>query len=96
MAIFRDPFFWALVSMFGLVGSGAAVGSKKVGRYPLFGFFIVVVFDLGRVVLVLPFCPQMRFEMSGWHGVVGGIIFTSGLIFCLPAFTIKPFTAPDV
>lgn len=31
MGFFRSPFFWALVSMFGLVGACSMVGSKKVG-----------------------------------------------------------------
>ena len=95
MVVLKEPFFWALISMFGLVGAGAVVGGKKLGKYPLFGFAIVVIFDLGRVILVLPTLTQSRFEISGWHWAVGGTIFVIGLIFCLPAFTIKPFTAPD-
>ena len=95
MIFFEDPFFWALVSMFGLVGAGAVVGSKKLGTYPLFGVVIVALFDLGRVMLVLPSYPQPRFEMGGWHWAVGGIIFAVGLIFCIPAFRIRPFTVAD-
>lgn len=39
-----DPFFWALLSMFALVGAGVVVGGKKLGRYPLFGIVIVIIF----------------------------------------------------
>ena len=95
MSFLNDPFFWALISMFGLVGACAVVGSKKVGRNTLLGFFIVVIFDLGRLILALPFCNQPRFDIGGWHGFVGGIIFVIGLIFCIPALEIKPFNAPD-
>jgi protein-S-isoprenylcysteine O-methyltransferase Ste14 len=81
--------------MFGLVGASAVVSGKKLGSHALFGFIIVAIFDLGRVILVLPTCPQPRFEAGGWHWVVGGVIFAIGVIFCIPALTIKPVTAPD-
>ena len=95
MRFLYDPFFWALISMFGLVAACSVVGSEKVGEKTLLGFAIVVVFDLGRVVLVLPFCPQPRFEIGGLHWVVGGVIFGLGLIFCIPALKIRPFNAPN-
>lgn len=95
MAFSHDPFFWALISMFGLVGACVVVGTRHLGGRALFGAVVVTVFDLGRVVLVLPYCAQPRFEMGGWHGVVGGVIFAAGLIFCIPALGIRPFTAPD-
>ncbi|UCD85696.1 MAG: isoprenylcysteine carboxylmethyltransferase family protein [Deltaproteobacteria bacterium] len=98
MMFFKDPFFWALISMFGLVGAGAQVGSKKLGKSQLFGIIVVVLFDLGRVMLTLPFCPQPRFEIDGWNWVVGGIIFATGCVFCIPGIPglyIKPFTGPD-
>lgn len=93
--LFSDPFFWALVSMFGLVGCGAVVSGSKLGRYPLFGAIVVVIFDLGRVILVLPVCEQPRFALSGFHTYVGGAIFIVGILFCAPALSIKPITAPD-
>jgi protein-S-isoprenylcysteine O-methyltransferase Ste14 len=95
MTILNDPFFWALISMFGLVAACSVVGSKKVGRNTGVGVLIVTIFDLGRFLLVLPFCDQPRFEIDGWHGLFGGIIFIVGLIFCLPAFSIKPFNSAN-
>ncbi len=92
---FNDPFFWAFISMFGLVGCGAVVSGPKLGKYPLFGATVVIIFDLGRVLLVLPFCEQQRFELYGLHMFVGGVIFIIGIIFCSPALYIKPVTAPD-
>jgi protein-S-isoprenylcysteine O-methyltransferase Ste14 len=92
----RVKIWWFFMSLsFGLVGAGSVVGSKQLGKNKLLGILIVIIVDLGRVILVLPFCTQPRLEMSGWHLVVGGIIFAVGLIFCLPALYIKPYTAPD-
>lgn len=90
-----DPFFWALISMFALVGAGMVVSGSKPGRHPLFGFTIVTVFIIGRVILAMPPLPQPRFESGGWHLVPGWIILAAGLVFCLPALSIRPFTAPS-
>ena len=95
MSFTHDPFFWALVSMFALVGACVVVGSKKLGQYPLFGFITVMIFVLGRIILVLPPLTQPRFQMGGWHLALGASIFAIGLLFCLPGLTIRPFTAPD-
>jgi len=95
MTFLKDPFFWAFISMFAVLASSQIVGSKKLGKHPLFGFIVVATFALGRVVLVLPWLPQPRFEISGWHWIAGGLIFAVGMVFSIPALTIKPFTVPD-
>lgn len=95
MAFLNDPFFWAFISMFAILGSSQIVGGKNLGRNPFFGLLIVALFTLGRVILVLPSLPQPRFEIGGWHLITGGVIFAVGVIFSLPALKIKPFTAPD-
>ena len=92
--LFYNPFFWALISMFGLVGGDVVVCSRKLSRYPLFGVLVVSFFFLGRAILVLPFCVQPRFEAGGWQWFVGGAIFVAGLIFSIPALFIKPLTPP--
>ncbi len=58
---FNDPFFWAFISMFGLVGCGAVVSGSKLGRYPLFGATVVIIFDLGRVRISSPFLRATTF-----------------------------------
>ena len=90
MAFFYNPFFWALLSMFGLVAACAVVGSQRIGRHAWVGWIIVIVFGMGRALLVLPFVEQSRFDLGGWHGLIGGIIFAVGLLIGLPTFDIKP------
>jgi protein-S-isoprenylcysteine O-methyltransferase Ste14 len=94
MVIYRDPFFWALISMFALVGGGVIVSSKKLGNSVACGAVIVTVFVLARGILVLPLCPQPRFEAGGWQLLAGGAIFFAGLVFSIPALFIKPLTKP--
>jgi protein-S-isoprenylcysteine O-methyltransferase Ste14 len=91
----KDPFLWAFLSMFAVLASILIVGSKRPGKYALFGIIVVALFALGRVVLVLPALPQPRFNIGIWHWVIGAVIFLSGVVFSIPAWKIKPFTAPD-
>ena len=95
MFIFQDPFFWALLGMFGLLAGTAAVGGTKLGRYAALGFIIVMVCDLARVMLVLPVCPQPRFEIGYWNWIAGGIILAAASVFAVPAFSVKWWVAPD-
>jgi protein-S-isoprenylcysteine O-methyltransferase Ste14 len=93
--VVTDPFFWATVSMFGLVASGVVVAGGHLSRRPSFGVLVVVLWTAGRVVLVLPFCAQPRFAWSGWHAPVGALLFAIGLGFCAHGLRIRPFTAPE-
>jgi protein-S-isoprenylcysteine O-methyltransferase Ste14 len=94
MMIVRDPFSWALLSMFGLVGAQAVVGNAGLRRYRSLGLLMVAMFAVGRAILVLPFIAQPRFYI-GQLRLIGSLIFASGIIFALAAFKIRPFTGPD-
>jgi len=94
MRIFGDPFFWTLVSMFGLAGATALVGSARLAKFRSLGFGAVGMFTLGPVVLVLPAVSQPRLVAGDWIWVAGGLIFAAGMVFALPVFTIRPITGP--
>jgi hypothetical protein len=95
MFVLRDPFFWALVGMFGLLAGTALVSGTKLGRNALLGFAVVMICDVARIVLVLPFCPQPRFEIGVWNWIIGGIIIAAALVFAVPALSIKWWAAPE-
>lgn len=95
MNFFENPFFWAFLSMFAVLASTQVVANKRLGRYPLFGLIVVALFAFGRAVLVLPSLPQPRFDVGVWHWIIGGVVFVLGIVFSIPAWNIKPFTAPD-
>jgi protein-S-isoprenylcysteine O-methyltransferase Ste14 len=94
LSVLEDPFFWALMSMFALVAAGALVSGTRLGSYRRFGVVVVALFLLGRVILVLPSCPQPRFELGGLNWAIGTAVFIIGVAFCAPALRIRPFTAP--
>jgi protein-S-isoprenylcysteine O-methyltransferase Ste14 len=95
MFVLQNPFFWAFIGMFGLLAGTAVVSGTKLGRYAPLGFVIVMVCDLARVMLVLPFCLQPRFEIGYWNWIAGGIILAAALVFAAPTFSIKWWSAPD-
>ncbi len=95
LPLFTNPFFWAFVGMFGLLIGTALVSGIKLGRNPLIGFITILVCDSARILLVLPFCLQPRFEIGVWNWVVGGIILAAALVFAVPALSINWRTAPD-
>ena len=85
-AFLRNPFFWALVSMFGLLGAAAVTSSRRMASQPLFFLGSLLLPGLGHTMLVLPLVDQVRFESSGWHWVVGGGILLASLVFEIAGF----------
>jgi protein-S-isoprenylcysteine O-methyltransferase Ste14 len=91
-----NPFFWALISMFALVGACSVVGSKKVGKHPALGWIIVSIISFGRVILALPFVEQPRLFINGFNPIVGTLLFFAGILFGLaPCFLIKPLNIAE-
>ena len=92
----NSPFFWALISMFALVGACSVVGSKKIGNHPALGWIIVSIISLGRVILVLPFVEQPRFFLDGFNAIIGIPIFLTGVFWGLaPCFLIRPLNIAE-
>ena len=82
-----NPFFWAFISMFTLVGACSVVGSWKIGSHPALGWAIVYILAAGRIILALPFVEQPRFFLDGLNAAIGLPLFLIGLCFASgPAF----------
>lgn len=95
MLILTDPFFWAFVGMFGLLIGTVFVSGIKLSQNPLFGLLTVATCDFPRLLLVLPFCPQPRFEIGIWNWLGGGVFLLAALIFGLPALSIDWRRGPN-
>jgi len=95
MFILTNLFFWAFVGMFGLLVGIAFVSGIKLGQNPLLGLITIMICDFSRIILVLPFCPQPRFEIGIWNWVIGGIIIAIAVVLCVPALSIDWRTAPN-
>ena len=95
MFIFTNTFFWAFIGMFGLLVGVALVSGIKPGQNALIGLVTIMICDCSRIILVLPFCTQPRFEMGAWNWMIGGIFLAAALVFGVPAMSINWRTAPN-
>ena len=95
MFILTNPFFWAFVGMFGLLAGTAFVSGLSLGRNAFLGFLTVIVCDFSRILLVLPFCPQPRFDLGAWNWIIGGILIAAALVFGAATISVKWWKAPD-
>ena len=95
MYVFDNPFFWAFVSMFFLVLGTALVSGIPLGHNPLFGFITVIGNDFARILMVLPFVDQPRFDFGAWNWILGGILIAAACGFGVAAFSVKWWKAPD-
>lgn len=96
LSFYTDPFFWALLSMLGMVGATSLFTGHKLKHNPLFVGLVLILVTVGRIVLVLPFCKQPRFDGSWPFLLIGGSIFVSALIIgLLPTLTIRWWSPPE-
>jgi protein-S-isoprenylcysteine O-methyltransferase Ste14 len=95
MYVYENPFFWAFVSMFGLLVGTALVSGIPYRLGALLGFATVMVNDFARILLVLPFVTQPRFDIGAWNWILGGILIAAATAFGMAAFSVKWWKAPD-
>ena len=91
--ILTNPLFWALLSM-AVAPAGDAIVSNVLPRSRLFGAFVVGTFMVGRTILVLPLCPQPRFELAGFHWLVGALIMAVAASVLVPSMRVAWSTGP--
>jgi len=94
MFLLTNPFFWAFVGMFGLLVGVVLVSGTKMGQNAVLGFITILICDSSRIILVLPFCVQPRFDLGIWNWITGGAILAAALVFAVPALSIDWRTAP--
>ena len=52
-------------------------------------------YDFARILLVLPFVIQPRFDIGAWNWIIGGLVLAAAMVFGIPALSIDWRTAPD-
>jgi len=85
-----NPFFWAIISLFGILCATAAVNTKYGKKYRWFGIISVSLFTIGRFVLVLPVIPQPRFHEGIWVYISALIFAITAIIFLIPGIKFQP------
>lgn len=91
----QSPFFWAVISLIGLLGASTVVNTRFGKKYSIFGVISGLLFTLGRIIMVLPLIVQPRFSQSlllFYTGIVLGIL---SLIFIIPSFKSQALIFPS-
>ena len=71
---FTNPFFWALACMGGILASTALATTHELGWRTSLRVLAGLLFVVGSVGLVGPWCPQPRLVLPRpWH-VAGGLL----------------------
>ena len=91
---YSNPFFWALLSMLGMVGATSLFTRHKLRHNLLFVSAVLTLVTVGRIVLVLPFCKQPRFEIGDWYGIIGGGIVVIALAVGVMATVVVRWWSP--
>lgn len=92
---FADPWFWAFLAALGWGLCTGLVGSRTLGRRLRLGISLVLLAEVPRALLPLPFVSQPRIEAGRPVLVAAGVAVLAGsLVFAAPVFRIAPFTAP--
>jgi len=67
----------------------------KLKNNKVFISFALLFVSMGRIILVLPFCEQPRFEINNLHWIIGGLIIAlSSLIIIVPIFVVRWWAPP--
>lgn len=96
MLFLKDPFFWALIGMFGLLGAAAISSGKRTRIGSLVGFITMLLFALGQLMLVLPWCPQPRFDVGDLYSTIGCIILVGAAVLGILALRTSPLETVDM
>ena len=90
-----DPWFWAFLAALGWGLCTGLVGSRTLGRRVRLGVSLVLLAEVPRALLPLPFVSQPRIEAGHPVLVAAGVAVLAGsMFFATPVLRIVPFTAP--
>lgn len=93
--VISNPFFWAMLSMFALMGCTASLLTRRLGRYPSLNVGCVAIFALGRFMIPIACCEQPQFDAGPAQFAVGTSLFVLGLCFLSAILYINPWPVVD-
>jgi protein-S-isoprenylcysteine O-methyltransferase Ste14 len=95
-SFYTKPFFWALLSMLGMVGAASLFSRHMLKSSSVFVAAVLTLVTAGRIVLVLPFCPQPRFDAAGWHWIMGAALLLLALLVAAePLIKVRWWSGPE-
>jgi protein-S-isoprenylcysteine O-methyltransferase Ste14 len=93
--VWKNPFFWASLGLFGWILVPPVVASRELGRHPALGYLCTVFLVVPTFVLPLSFVDQPRFASPLWQ-TAGILLVLIGLVFFVATFfQVRAFTRPQ-
>ncbi len=84
IGVIQNPFFWAGISLIGLIAANTSVNTSFGKKHRLLGFLSSLLFNIGRIIMVLPFVNQPRIIGSNILNITGILVGILSLIFIIP------------
>lgn len=94
LEFYKNPFFWAGVSLLGLIGANTATNTRFGKKYQIFGQLSGFLFSIGRIIMVLPVITQPRLAESELFTVAGIVVGIISLVFIVPSLISQPLISP--
>lgn len=94
MSTLSDPFFWAMLSLLGMLGGNTIADRAKVGSFKYYGVAVITLVLAPRFIIALPFVEQQRLEIP-YQFVAGLIAMLAAFCLWLPLYKIMWATSPD-
>jgi protein-S-isoprenylcysteine O-methyltransferase Ste14 len=93
--VIMNPFFWALISMFALMGCTATLTTRRLGQHVFLNVICVAIFGLGRFVVPISCPDQPQFHLGWVQWAIGLPIFALGMVFMFAILYINPWPVVD-
>lgn len=87
----QNPFFWAGISLIGLLVANTSVNTRFGKKHRFLSLLSSLLFNIGRIVMVLPFVSQTRLNASNLISFTGLFVGVVSAIFIIPRWVNNPF-----
>ena len=94
MSTITNPYFWVVISLFGMLGGNTIVSRTRVGSFKYYGIFVVTLVLAPRFIIALPLIEQQRFDLP-YQSTLGIIPIIAALMLWLPMSKIMWATSPN-
>lgn len=94
MSALSNPYFWAMLSLLGMLGGNTIADRTKVGTHRFYGIAVIALVLLPRFIIPLNFIEQTRFELPYQNTIGVGLIIVA-ICLWVPLYRIVWATSPN-
>lgn len=94
MSTISNPYFWAMLSLLGMLGGNTIADRSQLGALKLYGITIIALVLLPRLIIPLHFVEQHRFDIP-FQSLIGFVPIVAALCLWIPLYKIVWATSPN-